>query len=498
VDALRGLYGVELGPPSHDATAEIRLPGCGTPPAGGRPSLDASAAGPGTPSGRTATIDLGDDDGVPPPFRGRSFPDAFIPDGVVPVEGDRVLARHDGRALWARSGLVERLAVSPTLAREETLRGAFRPGRFLAQLAVLSFVERLTSASLVRAPLPACIVIDDPNLHRPRYGSLDFAEIARVAREAPLHVAMATIPIDAWHADRRAVETFRGAPDALSLLVHGNNHVSRELARPLSDPDAVAQLAQALARISRFERRTGLRVSRTMAAPHGACARPTIRRLARLGFQSLTISRPRPWADDDADRASDSVEALSGARPIEMVDGLPLVLRTHVDRLDHLPFGAFLRQPLVVYGHQWDWPAGAEDLARTAEAVERISDVRWVGMDDVLPVGARVARNGSAAEVELYSRAGRIELPDDVDHASIDGSRLDAHDALFIDGTQVQPAVPFAVSPRGVMSFELIALDAPSPGSVGRASTSPWPLVRRLLTESRDRLPRRARTRRDR
>ena len=276
-------------------------------------------------------------------------------------------------------------------------------------------------------------MIDDPNLHRSRYGTLDFTEIARVAHEVPLHAAIATIPLDAWHADRRAVETFRGAPSALSLLVHGNNHVSRELARPLSDGDAVAQLAQALARISRLERKTGLRVSRTMAAPHGACSRPTIRRLARVGFRALTISRPRPWADDDVDTTPDSVEALSGARPVEIVDGLPLVLRTHVDRLDHLPFAAFLRQPLVVYGHHWDWPAGADDLARTAEEVARVSDVRWVGMDDVLGDGARVAYSGSVAEITLDARAGRIELPDGVDFASVDSSGLDAHDALIVE-----------------------------------------------------------------
>ena len=232
-DALRGLYGVELGPPSDDAMAEIRLPGCTTRPVGGRPCLDASAWRPGAASTRTARIDLNDDEAVPQPFRGRSLPDAFIPDGVVAVPGDQVLASHEGRALWTRSGLVERLGVDPTLDADETMREGFRPGRFLAQLAVLAFVERLTSPSAVRGPLPASIVIDDPNLHRPRYGTLDFAEIARVAHEVPLHAAIATIPLDAWHANRRAVETLRGSPAALSLLVHGNNHLSRERAPAL-------------------------------------------------------------------------------------------------------------------------------------------------------------------------------------------------------------------------------------------------------------------------
>ena len=151
-DALQGLYGVELGPPSDDAMAEIRLPRCTTQPVAGRPCLDASSSRPGAASGGTTTIDLGEDDRVPRPFRGRSLPDAFIPDGLVAVPGEQVLASHKGRALWARSGIVERLAVNPTLDAEDTLRDAFRPGRFLAQLAVLAFVERLTMPS--PAPRP--------------------------------------------------------------------------------------------------------------------------------------------------------------------------------------------------------------------------------------------------------------------------------------------------------------------------------------------------------
>ena len=494
-DALRGLYGVELGPPSEDAAAEIRLPGCSARPVDGRPCLDASAARPASAGSRTATIELTDRGDVPRPFRGRALEDAWIPEGTEAVTGGRVLAHADRRVLWTRTGAHDRVAVCPALAADETLPDAFRPGRFLAQLALLAFVERLVPSSPAGDGLPASIVIDDPNLHRPRYGALDFEAIARAARAVRLHAAMAMIPLDAWYAHRRAVETFRRAPDALSLLVHGNNHVSRELARPLSDGAAVAQLAQALARISRFERRTGIPVSRTMAAPHGACSRETVRRLARVGFTALTISRPRPWADDEKGASEGSVEALSGARPVEIADGLPLVLRTHVDRFDMLPFRAFLGQPLVVYGHHWDWPAGADDLARTAEEVARVTDVDWVAMHRIQRDGARVTRNGSLALVALDARAGRIPLPDGVDAMCVDGARLDRRDAVVVDGEHVQPDTPLPVTAGSAPTFELVALDAPAPGSVGRPRTPPWPVLRRVLTESRDRLPNRARGR---
>jgi len=502
LSAVAELYGGCLGSGRYGEAADVVLLLPGSDEHAARNAtvvVDARAA---QPAGGAGTVELEHDPVVPRPFRGLRLHDAC--GAAAPLEpgsGDRVLARGPRGPLWVVDRVTgrHRTAVLPD-PEAPSLLAAFGPGRFLGLLPLLTALRSIALGGdgEPTAPLPASIVIDDPNLHRPRYGTLQFAEIARVAHEIPLHAAIATIPLDAWYADRRAVETFRGAPGALSLLVHGNNHVSRELARPLSDADAVAQLTQALARISRFERRTGLRVSRTMAAPHGACSRPTIRRLARLGFRSLTISRPRPWTDDEVGAMSDSVEPLSGARPVELVDGLPLVLRTHVDHLDRLPFAAFLRQPLVVYGHHWDWPAGATDLARTAEEVERMGDVRWVSMDGVLREGGRVARNGSVADVTLDARVGWIELPEGVSHACIDGSRLDTRDAVVVNGARVQPGVPFAAAAGSVLTFELVALDAPVPGSGRRARTLPWPVVRRLLTESRDRMPRRTAGRRDR
>ena len=146
------------------------------------------------------------DDGVPKPFRGRSIPEAIVARGLSNVDGDDVLAHQERKAVRSRRGSVERVAAAPGLGDRETLRDAFRPGRFLGLLALLSFVERTSGRTLARDDLRASIVIDDPNLHRPRYGSLDFAAIARAARLTPLHVAMATIPLDAWYADRRAVD----------------------------------------------------------------------------------------------------------------------------------------------------------------------------------------------------------------------------------------------------------------------------------------------------
>ena len=156
------------------------------------------------------------------------------------------------------------------LAVGETLRNRLRPGAILPLLPLTSFLLRVAEASgLKRAPLRAAFLIDDPNLHRVRYGYLNFAELAARATTEGWHIAFATIPLDAWLVDRRAVRLFMSSKSQLSLLIHGNNHVKRELARLTTDEQALREMGQALIRIRGFERRTGLAVSRVMAPPHG-------------------------------------------------------------------------------------------------------------------------------------------------------------------------------------------------------------------------------------
>ena len=129
-------------------------------------------------------------------------------DGLRSSPTVAVLACDDVHALWThdRSTAEEQAAVVRVSSKSE------RPcaigctqGAILPLLPLASFLLRVAEASgLKRAPL-AHILIDDPNLHRLRYGYLDFEELlARSAAEG-WHMAFATIPLDSWFVDRRAV-----------------------------------------------------------------------------------------------------------------------------------------------------------------------------------------------------------------------------------------------------------------------------------------------------
>ena len=346
------------------------------PPPGVRSLLIAPGDGPAAASNR---VSLARDDGLDRRLRGRALRD----DDAVGVRtfpaarGDSVLARaEDGGPLWIRSGLVDRAPIVPSeLAPEEVLRDAFRSGRFLSLLPLVHLVRELDRRPGWRSPsLRASFVFDDPNLRRASYGFVRYAELARHAARHGYHAAMATIPLDAWAASPEAAAFFRGEHASLSLVVHGNDHLSRELARPLSDDDALALAAQALRRVDQLERRTRVSVARVMVPPHGVLSEVIARALLRTGYEAACANQPYPW-----------LERPPGDRPVAgwgvteiVVGGLPMIPRFRLMNRDDLPLRAFLDQPLVLYGHSEDLADGYDVLAEAAEDVNAVGGVEWV------------------------------------------------------------------------------------------------------------------------
>ena len=53
-------------------------------------------------------------------------------------------------------------------------------------------------------------------------------------------------------------------------MIHGNDHTKRELGQPYSDTQRMSLVQESLARIERLEKRSGVNISRVMAAPHGS------------------------------------------------------------------------------------------------------------------------------------------------------------------------------------------------------------------------------------
>jgi hypothetical protein len=431
-------------------------------------------------------------DEVPRPFWGRTIHDSTL--RVLPPEiGGRsqsVLARSmTGHPVWTQIAPSQFAASAPAdLGEGETLRSRLRPGRFSDVLPLLAFVRQHAMTDWTAPQASASFIIDDPNLHAMRYGFVHFRHLAHDAEANGYHVSFATIPLDLWWASQKAVRLFRESRHLLSLLIHGNDHVFRELDRTQSDRERAEFLAEALRRVDRFERRYGVPIARVMAPPHGACSHETAAALLRAGFEALCISRTHPWLD-----AQPADDVLAGSRPVHLVDDeFPLLLRYHIrqDR-DELPFRAFLGQPLIVYGHHDDLAKGAAILAETAAYIDDLGPVRWWSSLDRIARSRFCSRHeGSCLVVRPQTRLVEVAISPSFDAISIDLPSDGPHGAVVVTTGRESFSGP---GPHPVAGGTVtISVRHPSNAGVPAADASrrpaPWPVVRRALTETRDRL----------
>lgn len=422
------------------------------------------------------------------------------PAPVAVSSGCDVLASAAGTPVWVRdaAGRVETASALPTELRHgEFLRDQLKAGRFWSLLPLVQFLRRIASDGLRPACVHrACFVIDDPNLRTSSYGYVRYPELVRDAREHGYHVAIATIPLDLILPGRGAARVFREHRAQLSLVVHGNDHVHRELERRRGANDADRMIAAAVARVRRFEQRAGVRVERVMCPPHGACSAETLTALHRQGFVALAASRPFPW-----DGFSDHHRwRLGGWLPAQLAAcGFPVISRYLLGKsLDDLVFRAMLGQPLIVYCHHADLREGLEPLRATAERIAGLGKVEWSSLATIARGNAVVHEGDGLATVTVYSgdvrlrrpsaATVRIEIPrrfgsSDPVHLLVDGGthRVRARP----DGTA---GIALANSPRG---DELrIRIDPPEPTTAATLRDwrpRAWPLARRAMTETRDR-----------
>ena len=428
---------------------------------------------------------------VPIEFRGRRIAEDAAAGTLKPQEGDEVLATLGGSPVWLkRAGAVGEIyeaATQPTAPLPDLpLRELFREGCFLSLLPVLELVRRACERrGWTRPRLRASFMFDDPNLHWTSYGYLRFAEVLGRARKRGYHIASAMVPLDGWYTHPAAAHLFRDNPRFLSLLIHGNDHVRHELARPTSTPAAAVLAEQALRRVERFERRCGVRVARVMAAPHGRCSEPMLSGLRVAGFDAICIGGRMPWLVGS--------QSAIGRRftPADVVDGFPVIGRAHfVEPRPDLIFRAYLDQPIVVYGHHTDLAEGLSILDDTADEVERLGHVEWLPLDRIAASNYETCHQGNRLQVRLHTRRARLAIPEGIDELTLElQGGGGSPDVALVNGTSAQftdGEARFELSSTGEVEVVLL------PGAPGsRDAAAPrmrlWPIVRRLAAEGRDR-----------
>ena len=343
-------------------------------------------------------------------FAGRTLSHrALEPLPVARGAGAEIGATSTEGALWTRTDAAEFVAGAEELEDGHSLRAKLGTDGFLPIVALVQFVRRHHPAPWRSSAIEAAFLFDDPNLHATRYGYIDFRELAEAGSDEGFHTAFATIPLDTWFASRRAVRLFQSETSALSLIVHGNDHLKRELGE--TDPHKLDTLMQcALDRVGRFERRHGVALERVMAPPHGACSFEAADALRRFGFEALCVSRPYPWlSGPPADRP------LAGWRPTEVVaGGLPVVPRTPFGASERdLCIRAFLRQPIIIYGHHGDVADGLDVLRSMVDIVGSFGVSRWRSVGGILRGLYDHRLEGDVLVVRPHALTTDVDVPRD-------------------------------------------------------------------------------------
>jgi hypothetical protein len=457
----------------------------------------------------STVVALAEDEQLARPLRGRALADSAIAGELPPpsAAGDRVLAGVRERPVWWQRGEPEVgenraplwFSAYPLaeLGEHETLREHLKAGRFMGLLPLVHFLGQVAGEEGWTLPSPrAAFVVDDPNLHWRSYGFLDYRELIAHAERHSYHLGMATVPLDRWWVDRRAAELVRDNGSVLSLLMHGNDHLAQELGRLRSDPAAESAIAQALRRTAALERRSGVTVSRVMVPPHSACSEEALRAMFVLGIEAACLNRSYPWRDQQPAPAP-----LCEWHPAEMVaGGLPMLLRSPlVDPREDLAFRALLGQPLILYGHHWDFAEGLDILAQAAKDINDLGDVRWGPLSWIARGSFATRRVGETMFVRMCSRRIELELPPGVRELRVlaqeplggaawrrvaGGSGV--ADVAFADGHGV--SAPLTIDAPGSIELTLIPDRPLNPAAVASPGSRPWSLARRVIVEGRDRL----------
>jgi hypothetical protein len=450
------------------------------------------------PSSETRGIDLASDQAVDERLRGRRLTEASLTTTSERLTSGRPLAYDDAGMVWSRDKTlsVQTCVVAPSeLAADEPLRNRLRAGRFIALLPLIQLLRCVSDYETWSRPsIRAAFLFDDPNLHRPSYGHIRFAELAAHARLHRYHVAFGTIPLDCWYADPRAVGTFMSARCSMSLVIHGNDHSFQEFALPHSPSNAVAVIAQAFERIGRFEEKTGLAVDRVMVPPHGLCSDEMLNAMLGVGVEALCRARGW-WSEWPNDRLRTAHWHMADAAP----SGGPIIGRLHLHHpalQEEALLTLFLDQPLVLYGHHYDVSSGYGVLARTAEWVHGLGLVTWHSL-------GRLARTNYVSRIEpegvlrirSYTRSFSVAVPEHVERVLVEVpwheaialdrfvSRDGEHELSVVNGVAL---AEIPVAPGRQLDLRLERTGDVSPAPL--PPVTPRAVTRRAVAETRDRL----------
>ncbi|HEV7510465.1 MAG TPA: hypothetical protein VGO27_02130 [Candidatus Acidoferrum sp.] len=430
-------------------------------------------------------------------FRNKTLADSSLKHFSRVPDSFECLANVGGQPVWAVEQHVtsQRHCVGvdvPAFKQGEFFHTYFREVRWFSMVPLLHFLRTLLGPDGWPGPQPrASFIIDDPNLHHRSYGYIDFEKLANHAAAHNYHATIATVPLDAWYFDRKVADLFQTRKKHISLMMHGVNHVADELARSYEEQDALALLATGLRRISDLESRSGVAVARIMAAPHGAFAEFMADLMVRLGYEAACVSigsllRWNPeklWPADLGFSLAQSLGSLA----------FPVFHRTGISETD-IRLSAFLGHPVIVATHHQDCVSNFARLESMADIINETPNIQWMGIEDISRTNFLSKTQNGILQIWPYSRRFKIALSPEITSLQVcrspycDGFMIDLRNN-HQDGTETtMPNVPARCKIlNNMIEVFFPPTDRVDYNQVASKRVGMWPIVRRLLTEARDR-----------
>ena len=383
----------------------------------------------------------------------------------------------------------------PELEENEFLFSHFNEDRMIRLLPLLHFLKAISQEAGWAPPaLKACFMFDDPNLHWPTYGFIDFRKMANSAIEHNYHVSFATIPLDGWYIHQPTAALFKKHADQLSLLVHGVNHISQELGRDYSDRESEALLSKGLERIANLERKSGVNVARVMAPPHGACSDKLLEQMTSTGFEAASIS----FGSLRRYNAKAQWLRRIGIKSFEVIGGLPVFARFPISSKcrNTVLEAAYLNRPIILMGHHKNVADGLAVLEELARFINSLGDVEWTDMAHIARAHYLQRVEGDTLHVRNLTHHIEVKIPHNIRNIVIENASSNENPPEILYTRNLDKGTPWINGSAGesipVESNQKIAIKTidniqPIDETTVRYNSSIWPVIRRQMTEFRDR-----------
>lgn len=234
----------------------------------------------------------------------------------------------------------------------------------------------------------ACITIDDPNLYSFKYGHIRYRDLVDACKKYGAKCCIAAVPIDLWYFNKDLIKFFHDNCEYIGLCTHGVLHSKKDLERNWSVEKCISYINYGLEHIKRFERKTGLTVSRLIVPPHERLSKNMLEAFSRTEITGvITAGKVNGYTIN-----LEKEEHLAGMLPINRsIGGVPVLLRDsllHCARTNNISLRqrmknrAMLNQAILFESHH-------KDFKNTDSLIEGICNfvsslgARWATINEI-------------------------------------------------------------------------------------------------------------------